>query len=72
MRKDIFNRDWLSYFKLAVTQARDARLKGEMDRACHLDQVVERYYAEGEAHGFNKDELFTIDSDIRNATGVPQ
>ena len=67
MNKEARGRDWLNYFKLAVTQARDARLSGQMERACHLDKTIERYYLEADDKGFNADGLYEIESDIRNS-----
>jgi hypothetical protein len=70
MKREAFNADWLSYFKLAVFQATQARLRGDMQRATQLDNIVERYYADGLDHGFTDDDLFEIESDTRNRTTV--
>ena len=58
-------KDWLNWFKLSVTQARDARLAGKMTQAMLLDEIVERYYPDGPVHGFSEDFLFEIESNIR-------
>lgn len=62
--------DWLNWFKLAVTQARDSRLQGKMQDALRLDAIVERYYLEAEEfYDFDQDFLHEIESDIRSTLG---
>jgi len=63
----IMKKDWLNYFKLAVTQARDARLSGDIERACILDKTIEDYYSERKTLAyFSEGKLCEIESDIRN------
>ena len=66
MNKEQKNADWLDYFKLAVTQAKSARLSGEIERACHLDEIIEKYYQESLLKGyFEEDHLYEIENDIQ-------
>ena len=60
-------KDWLNYFKLSVTQARDARLSGDIEKACMIDQTVEMYYQEAKDEGYYDEEfLHEVESDIRH------
>lgn len=66
MTKEEKRQDWLNWFRLAVTQAKDARRSGEIERALHLDSVVEQYYRDALDLGYYaEDYLFEIESEIR-------
>lgn len=66
MNKQTKRIDFMNWFHLAVVQARDARLAGDMERACHLDTVVERYYQERQEHDYSENEMFEVESNTRN------
>jgi len=66
MNNEQLKADWLNWFKLAVTQAKDARLQGKIQDALRLDGIVERYYLEAEdCYDFGEDLLVGIESNIR-------
>jgi hypothetical protein len=58
--------DWLNWFRLQVRMSTEARLKGDIQEALNRDRTVERYYQDRAVHGYSEDELFEIESDIRN------